>query len=129
VELHAFFTRAMRLDNFPRFDVILLGMGPDGHTASLFPGSTGLEEKERWVIANRVEKFKSTRITFTFPALNAARAVLLLVAGADKADMLYEVLVTKRDAALYPIQQVRPVDGNKIWLLDRAAAAQLPQTV
>jgi 6-phosphogluconolactonase len=129
VELHAFFTRTMRINDFPRFDVILLGMGPDGHTASLFPGSKGLEEKERWVIANWVEKFKSTRITFTFPALNAARTVLLLVASADKAAMLYEVLVTKRDAAVYPVQQVQPVDGAKVWLLDSAAAARLPQAL
>jgi 6-phosphogluconolactonase len=129
VEMHGFFTQAMRIDGFPRFDVILLGMGPDGHTASLFPGSKGLEEKERWVIANWVEKFKSTRITFTFPALNAARTILLLIAGADKAGMLDEVLVTKREAALYPVQQVRPVDGAKVWLLDGAAAARLPETV
>jgi 6-phosphogluconolactonase len=128
VDLHTFFTTAMQGNGFPCFDVILLGMGPDGHTASLFPGSMGLEEKERWVIANWVEKFKSTRITFTFPVLNAARAVLLLVAGADKADMLHEVLVTERDAAIYPVQRVQPVAGAKVWLLDRAAAARLPQT-
>jgi 6-phosphogluconolactonase len=126
VELHSFFTPAMRLDGFPRFDVILLGMGPDGHTASLFPGSRGLEEKERWVIANWVEKFQSNRITLTFPVLNAARTVFLLVAGPDKTNMLLEVLVTKRNAAIYPIQRVRPVDGVKVWLLDRAAAARLP---
>lgn len=126
VDLHTFFTPSMQLKGFPRFDVILLGMGPDGHTASLFPGSKGLEEKERWVIANWVEKFKSARITFTFPVLNAARTVLLLVAGADKADMLREVLVAKCD---YPVQHVQPLNGAKIWLLDRAAAARLPQTI
>jgi len=128
VELHGFFPEGMRLNGFPRFDVILLGMGPDGHTASLFPGSKGLEEKERWVVANWVEKFKSARITFTFPVLDAARTVLLLVAGADKADMIREVLMTKRDTATYPVQRVQPVDGDKIWLLDRAAAAPLPET-
>ncbi len=127
VDLHTFFTPSSQLGGFPRFDVILLGMGPDGHTASLFPGSKGLEEKQRWVIANWVEKFKTARITFTFPVLNAARAVLLLVAGADKADMLHEVLVTQRSAAAYPVQQVQPIDGVKIWLLDHAAAARLPQ--
>jgi len=128
VELHTFFTPSAQLKGFPRFDVILLGMGPDGHTASLFPGSKGLEEKERWVIANWVEKFNSARITFTFPVLNAARNVFLLVAGADKADMLREVLVTNRPA-LYPVQRVQPLDGAKVWLLDNAAAAQLPQTI
>jgi 6-phosphogluconolactonase len=127
VELHTFFTAALRCNSFPRFDVILLGMGPDGHTASLFPGSKGLEEKERWVIANWVEKFKSARITFTFPVLNAARTVMLLVAGADKADMIHEVLGANRDEIAYPVQQVQLLDGDKIWLLDSAAAARLPQ--
>jgi 6-phosphogluconolactonase len=127
VELHTFFTQEMRLNGFPRFDVILLGMGPDGHTASLFPGSKGLEEKERWVIANWVEKFKSIRITFTFPVLNAARNIYLLVAGPDKTDMIREVLETKSSTSDYPVQRVQPVDGAKVWLLDTAAAANLPQ--
>jgi 6-phosphogluconolactonase len=129
VELHTFFTADMRLNGFPRFDAILLGMGPDGHTASLFPGSKGLEETERWVIANWVEKFKSTRITFTFPVLNAARTVLLFVAGADKTDMIHEVLVTDRNEAVYPVQRVQPVDGIKVWMLDKTAAERLPQTL
>ena len=125
VDLHSLFTLDMRRNGAPRFDVILLGMGPDGHTASLFPGSKALEEKERWVVANWVEKFKSTRITFTFPVLNAADAVLLLVAGADKADMLHEVLVTK--GTTYPVMQVQPTGGVKVWMLDEAAAARLPK--
>jgi 6-phosphogluconolactonase len=127
-DLRAFFTEDKCLDGFPRFDAVLLGMGPDGHTASLFPGSQGLEETKRWVIANWVEKFKSARITFTFPVLNAARAILLLVAGADKTDMLHNVLVVKRGTTPYPVQDVQPVDGAKIWLLDRAAAERLPHT-
>jgi 6-phosphogluconolactonase len=129
VEVHSFFTPGMRLnDTLPRFDVILLGMGPDGHTASLFPGSKALEEKDRWVVANWVEKFNSARITFTFPVINAARNVLLLVAGADKTDMLHNVLVIERKEAVYPVQRVQPVDGNKVWMLDRAAAERLPRT-
>jgi len=128
VEVHSFFTEGIRSGGFPRFDAILLGMGPDGHTASLFPDSKALEEKERWVVANWVEKFKSARITFTFPVLNTARTILLLVAGADKADMLHSVLVANRNAEIYPVQRVRPMDGDKIWLLDRAAAARLPRT-
>jgi 6-phosphogluconolactonase len=127
VELHSFFHEGLRLGGIPRFDMILLGMGPDGHTASLFPGSPGLDETERWVIANPVEKFKTERITFTFPVLNAARAVHLLVAGADKADMVYEVLVQHRKETLYPVQRVQPTNGTKVWMLDRAAAARLPQ--
>ena len=128
VELHTFFDSTMRFNHCPRFDVILLGMGPDGHTASLFPGTKGLEEKERWVVANWVEKFNDARITVTFPVLNAARAVILLVAGADKADMVHNVLVSNRKEAIYPVQKVQPIDGLKIWLFDRAAAAQLPKS-
>lgn len=129
VELHSFFNASMRFNQCPRFDVILLGMGGDGHTASLFPGSDGLRETHRWVVANYVEKFKSTRISFTFPVLNAAHVVYLLVAGADKADMLHEVLVVNRKEAVYPVQSVRPIDGAKIWLLDQAAAARLPKSL
>jgi 6-phosphogluconolactonase len=127
VEMHSFFHEGVRFEGVPRFDLILLGMGPDGHTASLFPGSAGLEETQRWVIANPVEKFKTDRITFTFPVLNAARAVYLLVAGADKADMIYEVLVQHRRELTYPVQRVSPTNGTKVWMLDRAAAARLPQ--
>jgi 6-phosphogluconolactonase len=129
VEVHSFFTPGMRADSLPRFDVILLGMGPDGHTASLFPGSKALEEKERWVVANWVEKFNSARITFTYPVLNAAARVMFLVAGADKADMLYEVLVSHRKEETYPVQRVKPANGSKIWMLDRAAAERLPRTL
>ena len=129
VEMHTFFTQEMRLGGFPRFDVILLGMGPDGHTASLFPGSKALEEKDRWVVANWVEKFNSARITFTYPVINAAAHILLLVAGADKTDMLHEVLVVKNRAVSYPVEGVQPVDGARVWMLDHAAAERLPQTL
>jgi len=100
-------------------------MGPDGHTASLFPDSKALEENDRWVVANWVEKFKSFRITFTYPVLNAARAVMLLVAGDDKTDMIHHVLVADRKSTTYPVQRVQPLDGTKTWYLDRAAAARL----
>ena len=127
IEMHSFFNEILRHKGLPRFDLILLGMGPDGHTASLFPGSKGLEETERWVIANPVEKFKTDRITFTYPVLNNARAVYLLVAGADKTDMIYNVLVQDRDKPVYPVQRVQPAEGIKVWMLDEAAAARLPQ--
>jgi len=129
VEIHEYLTAGMRLNGFPRFDVILLGMGPDGHTASLFPGSKALQEKERWVVANWVEKFNSARITFTFPVLNAAANILLLVAGKDKTDMLHEILVVTQRTTVYPVELVQPVDGNKVWMLDHAAAERLPQTL
>ena len=109
---------------FPRFDLILLGMGPDGHTASLFPGSEGLKEQSRMVIANWVDKFKTHRITFTFPVLNNAAEVMFLASGPDKADMVQQVL-EGMNRPPYPSQQVLPKDGTLLWLLDEAAAAKL----
>jgi 6-phosphogluconolactonase len=110
---------------FPRFDLILLGMGPDGHTASLFPGTTGLQEKSRLVIANRVEKLKTDRLTLTLPVLNAARCVTFLACGSDKAAMLRNVLEENVAGELYPAKLVRPSAGKLIWMLDRAAACDL----
>jgi len=115
---------ALRPGDFPRFDLILLGMGPDGHTASLFPGSEGLKEQSRLVIANWVEKFNTYRITFTFPVLNRAAQVMFLASGADKADMVHQVLEGRRTPP-YPSQQVQPIDGTLLWMLDEAAAAKL----
>jgi 6-phosphogluconolactonase len=110
---------------FPRFDLILLGMGPDGHTASLFPETAALQEKSRLVVANWVEKLKTSRITFTLPVLNAARCVAFLVSGADKAAVLHEVLEGSAPAEKYPSKLVQPTNGKLIWFLDRAAASQL----
>jgi 6-phosphogluconolactonase len=111
---------------FPRFDLILLGIGPDGHTASLFPESAGLNEKSRLVIANWVEKFKTSRITFTFPVLNTARSVAFLVSGIDKAPALHAILEDKTaPGERYPAKLVRPSDGKLIWFLDKAAASEL----
>lgn len=109
----------------PRFDMILLGMGPDGHTASLFPGTAALQEKSRLVVANWVEKFKAHRITFTFPMLNEARNVMFLVSGSDKADALKNVLEGNAPGEQYPAKLVKPCSGRLIWLLDRAAASTL----
>jgi 6-phosphogluconolactonase len=114
---------ALKPGEFPRFDLIHLGMGPDGHTASLFPGSTGLEEQSKLVIANWVEKFKTFRITFTYPVLNHAACVELLVGGIDKAPAVHEILENSQSGL--PAQGVRPVDGRLVWLLDRAAASAL----
>ncbi len=112
----------------PVFDLLLLGMGADGHTASLFPGTPALAEHRRWVVANRVEKLGADRITLTWPILNRAADVLFLVAGADKAAALREVLEGPRDVARLPSQGIRPEAGRLVWLLDRAAAAQLTTT-
>jgi 6-phosphogluconolactonase len=110
---------------FPSFDLILLGMGPDGHTASLFPGTAALREKSRLVVANWVEKLKASRITLTLPVLNAAHCVIFLVSGTDKASVLKAVLEEDVPAEQYPSKLVRPRHGKLIWLIDRAAASQL----
>jgi 6-phosphogluconolactonase len=110
---------------FPRFDLILLGMGPDGHTASLFPETPALQEKSRLVVANWVEKLGSSRITFTLPLLNAARRVAFLVSGTDKVAALHEVLEGSAPAEKYPSRLVQPSEGKVIWFVDRAAASEL----
>ena len=119
---------ALSPGEFPRFDLILLGMGPDGHTASLFPGTTALQEKSRLVVANWVEKFKTDRITLTLPVLNTARCVVFLVSGTEKAAALHEVLETDASGEQYPSKLVHPADGSLIWLVDRAAASGLKLT-
>ena len=108
---------------FPHFDLILLGLGPDGHTASLFPDSEGLKEQLRLVIANWVEKFKTHRITFTFPVLSHVQDVMFLVSGPDKAEMVREILEGNRTPP-FPAQQIQP-EGRLLWMLDEAAAAKL----
>jgi 6-phosphogluconolactonase len=119
--------RASLVAGWPQFDLVLLGMGPDGHTASLFPGSPALQENQRWVMANWVEKLRTHRITMTLPVLNAAAEVLLLVAGADKAAMVAQVLDPAIPGPPYPVQMVQPYHGLKRWMLDQAAASQLAQ--
>ncbi|HET7890715.1 MAG TPA: 6-phosphogluconolactonase [Candidatus Sulfotelmatobacter sp.] len=126
VTLKTFF--ALQPGQPPRFDLILLGMGPDGHTASLFPGTAALQEKKRLVVANWVEKLKTHRITLTLPVLNAAHCVTFLVSGTDKAAVLRTVLEEDAPADQYPSKLVRLNDGNLIWLIDRAAASQLKNT-
>jgi 6-phosphogluconolactonase len=116
---------ALELGQFPRFDLILLGMGPDGHTASLFPGTAALQEKSRLVVANWVEKMKTHRITLTLPVLNAGRCVTFLVSGTDKATVLRAVLEENVPPEQYPAKLVKPNDGKLIWLIDRGAASQL----
>jgi 6-phosphogluconolactonase len=117
----------LKAGEFPRFDLILLGLGPDGHTASLFPGTDALQEKSRLVVANWVEKFKTHRITFTLPVLNAARNVAFLVSGTDKADALRAVLEGDAPGEQYPAKLVKPEDGKLLWLVDRAAASKLKE--
>jgi 6-phosphogluconolactonase len=108
------------LGDVPVFDLILLGLGPDGHTASLFPGSPALNEKQVLVVGNRVEKLNTDRITFTYPLLNAASHVLFLASGADKSRIARSVLSGEGDS---PSQHVKPAHGELIWMLDKDSAA------
>jgi 6-phosphogluconolactonase len=114
-------------NDLPRFDLMLLGLGDDGHTASLFPGSAALQETARLVVANWVKKLKTFRITLTFPVLNHAAGVLFLVSGQGKAQILKEVL-SSPGAAEFPAQRVRPENGRLLWLADQDAARLLPRT-
>ena len=105
---------------WPRFDLILLGLGKDGHTASLFPGGDAVRERERLVVAPWVEAQQTFRITLTPPVLNHARRALFLVSGEEKADALHAVLEGAREPELYPAQIV---EGNRLWMVDRAGHA------
>jgi len=108
---------------FPRLDFILLGMGPDGHTASLFPGTPALKEQQCWVAGNWVEQHSTFRITFTYPVINNAANVMFLIKGADKAEMVRKAL--KDPSANLPCQGVKPANGQLMWYLDQAAGARL----
>ena len=110
---------------FPHFDLVLLGMGPDGHTASLFPGSPALNEIKMWVLANWVEKLGTYRITLTPPAINHARNIIFLVTGESKAERLPEVLGPVRDPQRLPSQLIQPLTGSPLWLVDKEAAQRL----
>lgn len=128
-DLVAFFSLGDRgLPELPRFDLILLGLGPDGHTASLFPGNAAVHEQQRRVIAPFVAKFNAHRITLTAPVINHAAAVIFLVSGEDKAAALAAVVEGERQVDLYPAQIVRPEHGMLLWLVDREAAQRLTRS-
>jgi 6-phosphogluconolactonase len=120
-ELRDFFGAA----ELPRFDLILLGIGGDGHTASLFPETSALEVHDRWVVANPVLKLDTTRITLTVPVINAARAVYFLVVGEGKAEALAQILEGDPDPREYPASLIQP-QSEPVWMLDRSAASELP---
>jgi 6-phosphogluconolactonase len=108
-----------------RFDLVLLGMGEDGHTASLFPGTHALDERERWVVANHVNTLDAWRITLTPPILNAAAHVTFLVTGQKKSETLRRVLNGPRQPEVLPAQLIQPTSGRLTWLVDEAAASLL----
>jgi 6-phosphogluconolactonase len=111
----------------PTFDLVLLGMGDDGHTASLFPHTEGLNELIHIVIANHVPQKDTWRITLTSPVINQGREVAFLIEGAAKAQVLHNVLQGRYQPDTYPSQIIRPASGKLTFLLDSAAAAKLPE--
>ncbi len=111
--------------SFPRLDLILLGLGADGHTASLFPHAAALREESRTVVAPYIEKLRAHRLTLTAPTINAARHILFLVAGAGKAEMVRAVLRGDYRPDDLPAQMIQPANGECVWLLDQAAAILL----
>jgi 6-phosphogluconolactonase len=126
-ELKSFFD--LKPGQIPRFDCVLLGIGADGHTASLFPATDALKEKKRLVVANWVEKFQRYRITMTVPVLNHAAQVIFLVSGREKAEVLKQILEGDYRPDLLPAQRVRPVDGKLLWLVDAAAGSALTDSI
>ena len=122
--LRSFF--ALAPGDWPRVDLILLGLGKDGHTASLFPGGEAVHERERLVVAPWVEAQRTFRITLTPPVLNHARRAVFLVSGEEKAEALRAVIEGEREPDRYPAQVV---EGSVLWMVDRAAARLLQSAV
>ncbi|TLY28776.1 MAG: 6-phosphogluconolactonase [Ignavibacteria bacterium] len=118
LELESFFAHPI-----PRFDLVLLGLGEDGHIASLFPGTAALDEEERSVVSVFVPKIKSWRVTLTLPVINNSREALFLVSGARKAAIVKQVLAAERPAKDIPATLVVPTDGKVGWMLDADAAS------
>jgi 6-phosphogluconolactonase len=126
LQLQRFF--ALDGDSPPVFDLILLGMGEDGHVASLFPGSPALDTLDRWVVAvehNQPPPPLVPRLTLTLPVLNAARNLFLILSGERKAERLHQVFAGEAGASQLPAGRLRPADGRLLWLVDQAAASQL----
>ncbi|MBN2502168.1 MAG: 6-phosphogluconolactonase [Anaerolineales bacterium] len=123
--LRDFFAESAASGEPPRLDLVFLGMGDDGHTASLFPGTEAIHETERWVTAHFVEKLDTWRITLTPVVLNAAANVAFLVEGEGKAERLKEVLEGPQQPDVLPAQIIAPEDGNLYWFVDEEAAADL----
>lgn len=113
---------------FPRFDLIVLGVGADGHTASLFPGTAALDERERWVVANEAPQLDTMRITLTYPVLNNAAMLLFLVAGADKVDAIRRIFSPANDAPP-PAAHAHADNGVTLWMFDGNAAQGLPDAL
>lgn len=120
-QMHEFFK--LSGDELPQFDFMLLGLGDDGHTASLFPGSPALAETQRWFIENKVEKLNTVRLTTTYPVINNSRNIIFLANGKSKAGVLKEVLTGPEGK--YPSQNVKAESGKMYWYLDKEIASEL----
>lgn len=114
----------LKAREWPRFDLMLLGMGKDGHVASIFPGTRAVSDLSAMVLVYEVPQLRSERMTLTLPVLNNARNVILLVTGGEKAEMLAEVLGPKQQPSTRPAEAVKPVDGSLVWLVDQEAGGQ-----
>jgi 6-phosphogluconolactonase len=115
-------------EDWPRFDLVLLGLGEEGHTASLFPGSPALNENKRWVVAVKAPAKPALRLTLTLPAITGASNIYFLVTGSNKAEALHHVLTGSPHPKSYPASGIRRAKGTVIWWLDRAAAALVTQS-
>jgi 6-phosphogluconolactonase len=111
--------------SWPRFDLVLLGMGEDGHTASLFPNSAALKEMSRWVVPTRNQQSGQDRITLTTPVLKHAKRIMFLVTGKNKAQRLKEALRPEPGSEQLPVQAITPINGMLEWLVDAEAASLL----
>ena len=119
----------LQAGTFPRFDLILLGMGSEGHTLSLFPGTKALNETQRIVTSNWVGKLCADRVTLTAPAANNAANVIFMITGADKACALKSVLGGPLEPEQLPAQMIQPANGNVSWLVDQAAGSLLSKRI
>jgi 6-phosphogluconolactonase len=116
---------ATALGQWPVLDLVLLGMGEDGHTASLFPGTPALTEQTRWVVPGKSPQGTRSRITLTLGVINHASVILFLVTGLNKANVVRRVIESGAESDPYPAAQIRPESGRLLWYLDRAAASEL----
>jgi len=112
-------------NEFPVFDLMLMGMGDDGHTASLFPFTKALDITDRLAVANRVEKFDSNRLTMTYPVFNNAAKIIFMVTGYEKAAAIKEVVEGEQNPAKYPALKIAPTSGKMTWFISNSAASEL----